>query len=151
MLCVHSYLLLIILTFPTINTNDYISPPPNFLAILPFINSFVSNHLHTVAFTHAASFPLKLSPGLPVIHFSNALSVNVLITVWTIICCRNANENCCISPNPAADAINGSSLPEAAKLVSEEVKEDKSSDVKFFDSSALVESDRDQNGMIVLQ
>ena len=135
--------------------NYICAPPPIFLVILPVMNSFVSNHLHTVAWTHAASFPLKLSPGFPVMHFSKALSVNVLMTVWTIICCRNASENCCMSPNPVADDMSASSPPPnedegEAKLVSEEENEERSSLVKSLDSWDLSDSlePRDQNGMV---
>eukprot|EP00581_Thalassiosira_minuscula_P036412 CAMPEP_0184476604 /NCGR_PEP_ID=MMETSP0740-20130409/147170_1 /TAXON_ID=385413 /ORGANISM="Thalassiosira miniscula, Strain CCMP1093" /LENGTH=68 /DNA_ID=CAMNT_0026854169 /DNA_START=566 /DNA_END=772 /DNA_ORIENTATION=+ len=61
-----------------------------------------------------------------------------------------------MSPNPAAEAIIGSSDPEPpkeedeAKLVSEEEKEERSSlEVKSLDSWVLDSSEppRDQNGM----
>mmetsp|Transcript_14108 Transcript_14108/g.29686 ORF Transcript_14108/g.29686 Transcript_14108/m.29686 type:complete len:206 (-) Transcript_14108:236-853(-) len=108
----------------------YIPPPPSFLVILPFMNSFVSNHLQTVAFTQATSFPLKLSDGFPVIHFSNALSVKLLITACTIICWRNAKEKFCISPNPEDICVMASSLePKEAEVESKEesAEEEKSS------------------------
>jgi hypothetical protein len=113
------------------------------------MNSFVSNHLQTVAFTHAASFPLKLSPGFPVMHFSNALSANVLMTVWTIICCLRAREKYCMSPSPAADVVRGSSPTEEAKLLSEEEKEERSSLVKSLESWDLFSDERDQNGIMI--
>ena len=112
------------------------------------MNSFVSSHLHTVAFTHATSFPLKLSPGFPVMHFSNDLSASVLMTVLTIICCLKATLNCSISV--AAAIIVGSS-PLDAKLVSEEVKPETSSVVKSLDSWGFESSAelRDQKGIFV--
>lgn len=130
----------------------YYPPPPSFLAILPLMNSFVSNHLQTVAFTHAASFPVKLSPGFPVMHFSKAFSVKVFMTVWTIICCCNAIENCCMSPKPAPTELAPPPPPPyEAKLASEAGNDERSSLVKSFDSWDLFESSdpRDQNGMVM--
>ena len=91
------------------------------------MNSFVSSHLLTVAWTHAASFPLRLSPGRLVMHFSKALSVKLLITVCTIICCRICSANCCISepptPRPAAPPDMDMSFPPVSNPLDESEKD----------------------------
>ena len=70
------------------------------------MNSLVSSHLLTVEWTQAASDPLRLSPGFPLMHFSKARSVRLLMTVWTMSCCLSAMLKRCISspmPESAGD------------------------------------------------